>query len=243
MFWGLLIGAGVLATAAIVAAVIGWGFSRVPRDWLAAPGATIAGKGFGRTRFGFRTPDNVVHQGRATYPWFAADSAKPVQVRYDSANPARARIDSPFHRGVFFKVAALLLAMTSAGLAALWVIVPVILHPLGPGLEAVDCSQAVKFIDRTELPAGATQTHCTYVGFQDSQYEMEFVVDRQSLQQWLTELPGSPTLSAANCGKAELCIEPVEFQPRAKGGADTVKVTATTRADGKLAVKASAFNS
>lgn len=132
-----------------------------------------------------------------------------------------------------------LVPFTAVGLAV-WSL-PDILGGSEP--EPADCADAMAFVGQEGVPANATDAACTITGFQDTFYTARFLASREAVDAWLAELPGEPPVLAGEAcdDGADLCAE-VSFDAHDPVEAAYLRVNATVRDDGTLAVRLHAFS-
>lgn len=91
------------------------------------------------------------------------------------------------------------------------------------------------------LPEGTSAATCTYIEFQDWQYEGMMTVPRAELDAWLAELPGSPALAGSGCADAIACVQVDLTQAGDEVDARYLDVAVRSEKDGIAEVLMSAF--
>ncbi|MFI5625893.1 hypothetical protein ACIA03_20675 [Nocardioides sp. NPDC051685] len=130
------------------------------------------------------------------------------------------------------------LGLVGAGGLTVWVGADL----LGPAEdEPADCVDLAQAVGAPGLPDGTSDASCTYIGFQDWQYEGAMTVPRAELDAWLADLPGSPALAATGCTDAIACVQVDLTQAGDEVDAHYLDVAVLTESDGLAKVLMSAY--
>ncbi len=106
---------------------------------------------------------------------------------------------------------------------------------------AADCVDLAHSVGAPGLPAGTSDASCTYIEFQDWQFEGAMTVPRAELDAWLAELPGSPVLAQTGCTDAIACVQVDLTQAGDEIDAHYLDVAVVSESDGVARVRMSAF--
>ncbi|WP_143055056.1 hypothetical protein [Nocardioides luteus] len=104
-----------------------------------------------------------------------------------------------------------------------------------------DCVDLAHAVGAPSLPEGTSAASCTYIEFQDWQYEGAMTVPRAELDAWLAEFPGSPTLAESGCTDAIACVQVDLTQAGDEVDAHYLDVAVRSEKDGVAEVLMSAF--
>lgn len=106
-----------------------------------------------------------------------------------------------------------------------------------------DCVDLAQAVGAPDLPDGTSAASCTYIGFQDWQFEGAMTVPRAELDAWLARLPGSPVLDEAGCTDADAiaCVQVDLTQVGEEVDAHYLDVAVLSENDGVAEVLMSAF--
>ncbi|MBG6097379.1 hypothetical protein [Nocardioides luteus] len=104
-----------------------------------------------------------------------------------------------------------------------------------------DCVDLAHAVGAPGLPEGTSAATCTYIEFQDWQYEGMMTVPRAELDAWLAELPGSPALAGSGCTDAIACVQVDLTQAGDEVDARYLDVAVRSEKDGIAEVLMSAF--
>ncbi|KES03563.1 hypothetical protein BU52_29840 [Streptomyces toyocaensis] len=107
-----------------------------------------------------------------------------------------------------------------------WQITP---DMVGDGMDtqSVPCAEAMRFADRSGLPAGAHDATCMSLGRMDAAYDVDFRITRSRLDPWLASVYPDLRLTSDCSGfthAADACGS-LDLSPPADGGAAAVEVT------------------
>lgn len=111
----------------------------------------------------------------------------------------------------------------------------------GADADPAACADLAAAVGAPALPAGTSDAECTYIGFQDWQFEGTMTVPRTELDAWLAELPGSPALTDTGCADAIACVQVDLTQVGEEVDAHYLDVAVLREDDGVVEVLMSAF--
>ncbi|MFE7228604.1 hypothetical protein ACFU7D_27675 [Nocardioides sp. NPDC057577] len=130
------------------------------------------------------------------------------------------------------------LSLVSAGVLTFWVGAD--LRKAADDVPA-DCLDLAHAVGAPDLPDETSSASCTYIGFQDWQFEGAMTVPRAELDTWLARLPGSPVLGETGCTDAVACVQVDLTQVGDEVDAHYLDVAVLSESDGVAEVRMAAF--